>query len=258
MGPIRNIYSWPLAAILLSAWYSAAVAAEIVREERAVSGFAAVVVSGTGVIELTQGRGESLVIEADSDVLDAITTRVEDGVLHIGRKSWSWFNFGPTKPVVYHLHFKTLDSLSLSGSVKAVADTVSSHRLRIKVSGSGSLVFEELHATELTATVSGSGSVHVKSLEADEFDGRISGSGSITIGGQVSRQHIRISGSGDYLAANLEGDAVDAWITGSGRAHVWANEELDVRISGSGGLRYRGEPSLSERLSGSGRIRRSD
>ena len=80
----------------------------------------------------------------------------------------------------------------------------------------------------------------------------------MTIGGQVSQQHIRISGSGDYLAANLEGDAVDARITGSGRAHVWANEELDVHISGSGGLRYRGEPRISERLSGSGRIRRSD
>ena len=255
---MRNNNSWLLAVILLSACYSAAVAAEIIREERSVSGFKAVVVSGTGVIELTQGLGESLVIEADSDVLDTITTRVDDGVLHIGRKSWSWFNFGRTKTIVYHLHFETLDSLSLSGSVKAVADAVSSDRLRIKVSGSGRLVFEQLHATELTATVSGSGSVNVKSLEADEFDGRISGSGSITIAGQVPRQHIHISGSGDYLAANLEGDAVDARITGAGRAHVWANEELDVRISGSGGLRYRGEPRISESLSGSGRIRRSD
>ena len=255
---LMNRNSTLLSVVLLSACYGAAVTAEIVREDRDVSGFEAVVATGSGIIELTQGQGESLVIEADDDVLERITTRVEDGVLHIGRTSGPWFGFGRSKPVVFRLGFETLNSLVLSGSIKAVAETLDAERLSIKVSGSGGLSIEQLQARELAATVSGSGSVKVISLEADEIDARISGSGSIDLGGQAPRQKVRISGSGHYLAANLEGDAVSARITGSGRAQVWANEELDVRISGSGGLRYRGEPKITEKLSGSGKIRRAD
>ncbi|MCZ6617665.1 MAG: DUF2807 domain-containing protein, partial [Gammaproteobacteria bacterium] len=178
-----NNNSLLVSVMLLSACYSAGVNAEIVREERAVSGFEAVEVSGAGTIELTRGSSESLVIEADSDVLDTIETRVEDGVLHIGRTTWSWFTFGRSKPIVYHLQFETLNSLGLSGSIKAVADSMTGDRLSIRVSGSGGLVIEEVQAKEFKLSTSGSGSINVKSLEADDFDGRISGSGRIDIGG---------------------------------------------------------------------------
>ena len=51
-----NKTSTLMGLVLIGASYGTAVTAEIVREERDVSGFEAVVVSGTGRLELAQGR----------------------------------------------------------------------------------------------------------------------------------------------------------------------------------------------------------
>ena len=165
---------WLVSVFLWSVGYGAMVSAEVVSEERSVTGFEAVVVSGAGRLELTQGSTESLVIDADGDVLETITTRVEGGVLHIGRKNRSWFHIGWTKPIVYHLQFETLNSLALSGSIRAVADEITADSLQVKLSGSGGVDIEALETADFTVTVSGSGSVKIKTLETDEFVGRIS------------------------------------------------------------------------------------
>ena len=99
--------------------------------------------------------GESLVIEADRDDLENISTRVEDGVLRIKRKSQSWFNFRRTKPIVYHLRVETISRLTLSGSVEAIAGAMSSDRLRIKVSkGRRGVCYSAASARTLGAFVS--------------------------------------------------------------------------------------------------------
>ena len=55
----------------------------LVRQERSVSGFNALEISGAIEVNLTQGNKESLVIEADSDYIDKIVTEVQGKTLKI-------------------------------------------------------------------------------------------------------------------------------------------------------------------------------
>jgi len=230
----------------------AALADEVVEQNRDVSDFDGVVFSGTGDLFITQGDSEFLTIHAEQKVLDVITTRVADGVLHIGRKKGT--SVRSREDIRFDLGVRNLERLGMAGSGDAFSSHLEGDTLKITISGSSDVELEEVLVDELRVTISGSGELDIADLDANHLDAGISGSGTITVAGRSASQDITVSGSGDHLAADLATETVTATVVGSGKVEVWASESLDVTVTGSGDVVYRGKPAVSMQVMGSGKV----
>jgi predicted small secreted protein len=206
---------------------------DVVEEERPVSGFSGVHLSGIGTVTIELGDQEALVIEAEDNLLEYFETGVRNGTLWIEQQDLT--NLRPKEPVNFYVTMKSLDSIAISGSGEVKAPPVSAERLSLDVSGSGDIEIEDLDADSLEVTISGSGTASIA-------------------GGGVETQDVNISGSGEYDARNMESATTNVRISGSGEATVWASDQLQVDVSGSGDVRYAGNPSVNENVSGSGDV----
>ena len=209
----------------------------VIIDERRVSGFNQVDFSTLGELTITQGDGESLTIEAESNVVRRISTTVRDGTLSIEmRSSFPWVGgVVPTKPIRYDLTVRELTALDLSGLGSIYAGAVTTDRLLLNLSGGGK--------------------VKIRSLTADSLEVDLSGLGECELSGKVRRQELVLSGGGEYDAADLASERAEVKMSGLGSAVVWATETLDIELSGGGRVEYYGEPSVTQDVSGIGKIR---
>lgn len=207
----------------------------IITETRDVSGFDSVDFSSIGEVTLVQGETESLVIEADDNLLPYVEVKVSGSKLTIGMKDETGLNFSfdGTKPTLHFtLTVKDLSSLEVSGLATVNCDSLS--------------------ASDFSLGISGGGDINIASLTADTLEVNLSGLGDITLAGQVAEQQVNISGAGNYNAGDLESATVSVNLSGLGDTTVWAAESLDVTISGAGNVDYYGSPSVSQNVSGLG------
>lgn len=226
--------------LLLTLFLFTAVMGQIVSEERSVSEFDKIVLSGSGEVILTQESVERLTIEAEKDILPYLVTEIRGRTLYLGKKKHNWKRghwFDGHGKIKYYVSMKTIQGISISGSGSVNSQNIDTDRIKIGISGSGN--------------------IDVKAIRSDKIDLRISGSGDCQLAGNVNNQVVKISGSGSYLAPDLVSQRTKINISGSGKATVQVEEELDVRISGSGSIRYSGNPQdLSLASSGSGKMKK--
>jgi hypothetical protein len=204
-------------------------------DERQVSGFSGITISGRHNVYITMGNTESLRLEGDATAINEIETKVEDGVLKIRNKKQmntrSWNNTGK---VNIYIQAKNLNNLVLSGSGN------------VEVNG-------KVKSANLSNTISGSGSIEV-SMEVENYSAVISGSGEISAKGYAKNAKITIAGSGDFDGNNLKTSNANAKVSGSGDISIIADKQLDAVVSGSGDIRYSGNAVVNSTKSGSGNI----
>ncbi|MBI4787139.1 MAG: DUF2807 domain-containing protein [Chloroflexi bacterium] len=206
-------------------------------EERAVSGFRAVSLSGAGLVTITQGDAESLTVEADDNLLPLIETLVQDGTLIIRVKREDWrYTLVPTRPIKFDLHVKELAALEVSGAADVQANKLKSDRFNLTISGAGNIKLDQLDAQELATTIGGAGNVEVA--------------------GSVVTQVANLSGLGNYRAAKLNSQNAQITVSGAGSATIRASETLHVSISGAGSVNYYGNPVVRRTVAGVGVVKR--
>lgn len=230
-----NVRGLLIAIIVLSAVACVDIIGErgsgnVITETRDVSGYNAIDLAGQGRVEVTFGDTESLVIEAEDNLMPLLTSDVEGGTLVLGTTE----NIDPTEDLVYSVTVVELDGLFLSGSGEILAPDVVGDGIELEVSGSGAILLTD--------------------LEVDVVDAEIGGSGSIELAGVAERLNAAISGSGELDAEALSVDQANVDISGSGNAVVNVSDELVADISGSGSIEYVGNPTVDSDISGSGNI----
>jgi hypothetical protein len=181
-------------------------------EARDVAGFTRVDVSGSGKLILDLTGSESLSITADDNLLPYLRSEVVDGVLILGTKP----NSGISTRVrpEYRVTAKSLDGLTLSGSVEA----------------------------------------DVGSIDAGQFNVNLSGSAAATVEGNAARQHVTTSGSSTYNAGRLPSQAADIDSSGSSNCVVQVQSELTVKATGASKVEYIGDPTVNTTLEGSASV----
>jgi len=207
-----------------------------VTEDRHLSGFHAVDVSGSFDVYITQGSTESVKVEAPSDVIKNILTEVKGGTLNISTKShFNWHSMFNNKKMVVYVTIKDVNSIALTGSGDVYfKDGINANNLRLQLTGSGDLF----------------GKINVKGLESN-----VTGSGDIKISGHADDQKANVTGSGDYSARGLSTVNTIASVGGSGDASVNVSGNLKASVTGSGDIHYTGSPKyVSKSKSGSGDI----
>jgi hypothetical protein len=205
----------------------------VVTEERDVSGFDRVALSGFGEVIITQGDEESLTVETDDNLMRYIETVVRGVTLELGFTDDDIL-LRPSKSIIFRLSVIELTALDSSGA--------------------GLFEIDELDADRLEVTLSGAGDIRIDSLTATDLVVTVSGAGNIKLAGQVKTQEVNLNGLGNYVAPDLESQAATVRISGAGSASIWALDTLDVTISGAGNVDYYGSPEVSENISGVGKV----
>lgn len=205
---------------------------EVVTESRSVEGFDAIDLRGMGEVNITVDGTESLMIEAEDNIIDDLTSEVRSGTLVLGTDR----PIRPTEDIIF-----TVTMASLEG---------------VEISGSGAVSVSEFSAEDFSVEVSGSGAAEIRDLAAEAVFVRISGSGAVTVTGDADELDVSISGSGAFNGEGLAADVGEVDVSGSGNATVDVLETLDVDVTGSGNVEYLGDPNVSMNTSGSGNVAR--
>jgi hypothetical protein len=110
-------------------------AAETARENRPVGGIDSIVLRVPGNARVEQGGRESLVIEADKDVLPKLRTEVRGGVLYIEANQ----SFSTRDPIRFRITVTRLSALASEGGGEVMLGRFELPRLDLKLSGSGTV-----------------------------------------------------------------------------------------------------------------------
>ena len=230
-----------ITAAALAQIATGSLAADVLRETRAASGFSRLEVDGQADVMLRQGTTEGVAIEATAQALKQIRTEVRGRTLRITLVDqehwWQWIiGGGVTRTARITIDFVQLERIEAAGSVKILADSFKANELRLDFAGACKLRIGDLQATRL----------------------RLDGAGAIKaeIAGKVAEQDIDLSGAGSYQAADLVSENIALQVSGAGKAIVHATNSLKAEISGAGLVEYIGNPRVEQDISGIGKIKR--
>lgn len=205
---------------------------EIVNETVKVSGFDQVALDGMGTLIITQGNNESLIIEAEDNVIPHIKTSVNNNKLQISYDNISTPT--PTKPVIFHLSVKNLSSIDVSGAAKMNAVNLKSDQLNVFLNGAAEGNLTNLQLKSLILTISGAGNLNAS--------------------GKADAQTITINGAGEYSAISLNTSNTTVTINGAGKTTVKVSDILNAVINGGGEVVYFGNPNVTQQINGMGQI----
>lgn len=205
----------------------------LVTEDREVTDtVTAVVLNGSGTLNLTRSKSPSLQVTAGENIIDRVVTEVDGDVLRLDLRGTIIGNLGS---ITYDLALPSVTALTLDGSGDISADVSPGKSLELTLDGSGTIRVREIDVERLTAV--------------------LSGSGNITTSGSATTADLLLDGSGNVRAADLEITDATAELGGSGTMDVTASGTLLAILSGSGTITYAGDARVTEEITGSGDIR---
>ena len=204
-----------------------------ISEERQISSFRGLDVSGGFEVILTQGQKQSLVLEADDNLMREIITEVRGGELNIYVRG----SVSPVTKMKAYLTFVQLEDIDISGAVKLFSEQkLSFDRLSIDGSGASKIDF----------------SADMQSLKGD-----FSGASTITLSGNLNDLSIECSGASKLYLSDLLASTAKLELSGASYAEVNVSEKLRVDASGASYVRYKGDPKdVSFDNSGASKVRK--
>jgi hypothetical protein len=221
---------------------------DVTTETREVGNFLRVFNEGEFDVYIIQDSLEEIIIEAESNLIPLIRTRLDGTALVIDSQD----NLQPNFPMMVYVHTAELNEIKLSGSGLMQAEDIATGDMEISISGSGDIFFSG-SALNVTTSIPGSGSMDL-GLTCTELNADISGSGNMEIVGTANNGDFHISGSGSVNAYDFTLQDCHITISGSGSTYVTVEHYLNVNISGSGSVYYLGSPVIETKITGSGSI----
>lgn len=178
-------------------------------QTRTLPPFRAVDLAGVSTITVRVGAKQTVVVNADDNLINRVKTDVRDGALVVSERG----SFATNLPLAVEVTVPNLDSTRLMGSGTISVDGVHARRFTAEVLGSGMLTISgtvdqldaslagsgnmqlgDLTARFVTATVPGSGRLEVHATHT--LDASIPGSGAIVYSGHPKTLKQIVSGSG--------------------------------------------------------------
>ncbi len=217
-------------------------------EARNVGEFSGIQVS-TGVnVVFKQEKPTSVKVIADSDKLQYIITKVENGVLriYIDNKGVKNLRF---KNLSVNVSSPRMDNIDVSsGSNFSVVNSVSENNITIDAS-SGANVTGDFKISN-RANISASSGASVRAgIAAGNITVKSSSGSNISLGGKAESGTIDISSGALCKADELKLTNLETEATSGGNLTVNVSGKLKVRASSGGSVRYKGRPEIDANVS---------
>lgn len=159
-------------------------------QTRAVPSFTSVNLAGGNKVSVVVGAPRSVVVNADTNLISHVTTRVVAGTLIIGETG----SFTSHAPMNVDVSVPSLTALNLSGDGQISITGISAPQLTVTIPGSG-LLSASGTVTRLDVTLSGDGMAELSQLSARDAHAVLTGSGLIKVAA-TSSLNAAVPGSG--------------------------------------------------------------
>jgi len=205
---------------------------KVVKETRNVEAFDGIKIGGAFEVILSQGTTESLIVEADENLMSIIETNVRGGKLIVETRE----NIRNSKKLNLYITVKTLESIDISGAVE------------IKTEGKLELGNLEIE---------GSGASEIEMIfTADRVEGNFSGASEIDFEGTANFCRLDMSGASELDAESFIVKEFDLELSGAADAVIHVTEKLKAHASGAANVRYLGNPKVDSEVSGAGSVKK--
>jgi hypothetical protein len=202
-----------------------------------VGSFDRISLAGSHNVVVSVGAAPSVRAEGDSELLERLDVRVENGELRIGTRKGKWsMGFGSQRAAL--TVYVTAPSLAAAS-----------------IAGSGDMKVDKVEGGKFAASIAGSGDLDIASLRVGAADFSIAGSGGISGAGNAETTTISVAGSGDIRLEGLEARRAKVSVMGSGDVRAKAMETADVSVMGSGDVELAGTAKCTVNKKGSGDVR---
>jgi hypothetical protein len=188
----------------------------VTSETRSLSDIRGISLASVGDVEVVIGDEESIVIEAEDNLIPFITTDVTDGVLTIGFTED--LSLDLTRSVQFQVTVSRLELAEISGAGTLSIEDPGTDRIELSVPGAGT-IWVSGAVDRLTASISGTGTVDASQLAADHVIVEVSGAGNASVWAM---------------------DTLSVTLSGVGDVSYWGNPQVEKIITGVGGLRSLG------------------
>jgi hypothetical protein len=211
----------------------------ITTQERKVSPFTQLEISGVGDVTIKQGEKEIVSITTDENIQQYIETVNDGNKLTVGTNLSGQDNKHTSissTELKIEITVKDINSLLISGTGNVKTTGLNISNLVCRSSGTGNLDFD-FTCTKLTLKVSGAGNVSLKGKAEDAV--------------------ISMSGAGNLKAFDFAAKKLSANMSGMGNAELNAEAELSIDASGMGNVTYMGNAAVKKiETSGTGRVKK--
>jgi len=188
----------------------------ITKENRNITDFSEIEVSGAYKVYLTQGNSSTLTIEGDENLMQYVTTKNVDDDLIISSKE----NINPTNEMIIHLTFNNLNSIDLSGACELI--------------GQGQLM----------------------NVVANKVDFDFSGASEVKMKGTANKVNFDASGASEIKCFDLIIQDCKVDLSGASEAKLNVAKSLSIDISGASSIVYKGGGKIiKQKTSGASSIR---
>lgn len=179
-------------------------------QTREVAAFNSVELAGGNNVVIRVGEKQSVVVKADDNLLNSVTTHVKSRALVIGNTPGS---LAAKTPMSVEVDVPSLNAVALTGAGNILVSGIKTESLRVTLPGAGNL-FGSGTATSLDITVSGVGNARFTQLDASNVHAVMSGSGAIFVTATKSLD-ASVPGSGTITYAGNPQEVTKS-VTGSG------------------------------------------
>jgi hypothetical protein len=206
-----------------------------VTQQRNISGFSGIDVSGALDVQLRIDSSHSVKIEGDQNLLQYIRTELDGDVLRIYRENG--FNVQPTKDMVIYVSAPTVTTIDVSGASNVLGKSPLTGNKDVEIRASGA------------STVNMD--VNVASLYGD-----LSGACTLKLRGQARKFSLEASGASEVECMDLVTDETTLNISGASDVKVTSNKQLNVDASGASNVEYRGNANIDQKSSGASSVKK--
>lgn len=204
----------------------------IISQNRTVSNFSVLSISGSFDVEVKVGTATEVKIEADDNIINDIETNVSGNTLRI----------------------RLQDRLSISNAHLKVFITVPT-LTAIKASASAEVdVLDKIVSIQKLTFMANSSAEITTEVDAPEIEADASSSATIKLRGRTKNYSADASSSADIESSELLSENTKANASSSATVKVHASVSLQARSSSSGEIIYRGEATVSQSVSSSGSV----
>jgi hypothetical protein len=214
-----------------------------------VSDFKGIDVSSGIDVILVQGNSESLILTAQENLFEYITSTVENGTLKIYARN----NIRSTQPMKARITFRSINNLRVTGGGDVYSETpVEVDKIDVNISGGGDFS-SEINSEELKFNISGGGDAEIDGKTKD-YNISVSGGGDIKSRVSAAITVCRIIGGGDlYFRNEVPASEADIEINGGGDCDIKINaEKLKCSVVGGGDALISGQASVFDISIGGG------
>ncbi|MCP4459972.1 MAG: DUF2807 domain-containing protein [Cytophagales bacterium] len=183
----------------------------VLEQELELSAFDRVSLVGPVSLSITQGSNQSVIVRAESEMMENLDYKVSSGTLRIGFEE-NVNCFKTDHGVWVNVTLPTIEAVSVSGSSEIISNA---------------------------------------DLELDELTIQSSGIANVSLSGTVGKQVLDAEGVLNVSNFDLLSGITRIYISGSGNMDISCSDELDIDVDGSATVRYKGNPAISQNVSGS-------